>query len=123
MIIIPPIKQSKIDNTIEITMKYLSEYDFTPEQRRLFTDFIDTLNRYKSQEYPEQFLEMKIDKESLNPLNKEQINDDINTEASANIFKIVTDKIYKMILSKDIKFRDDNIIEIPLNILIKILIA
>lgn len=120
--IIPPVKKSKIDNTIEITMKYLRESNnFTPEQRQLFTDFIDTLNRYKSQEYPELYLE--INKESLNPLNKEQINDDINTEASANTFKTVTDKIYKMILSKDIKFRDDNIIEIPLNILIKILIA
>ena len=51
--IIPPIQQSKIDNTIEITMKYLREStDLTPEQRRLFTDFIDTLNLYKSQEYP-----------------------------------------------------------------------
>ena len=114
------IKQSKIDNTIEITMKYLREStDLTTEQRQLFTDFIDTLNTYKSQEYPELFLE--INKESLNPLNKEQIDDDINAEASANIFKTVTDKIYKMILSKDIKFRD-NIIEIPLNALIKIFI-
>jgi hypothetical protein len=118
--IIPPVKKSKIDNTIEITMKYLREStNLTPEQRRLFTDFIDTLNRYKSQEYPEQFLE--INKESLNPLNKEQINDDINPEDSANTFKTVTDKIYKMILSKDIKFKD-NIIEIPLNTLIKIFI-
>ena len=51
--IIPPIQQSKIDNTIEITMKYLREStDLTPEQRRLFTDFIYTLNLYKSQEYP-----------------------------------------------------------------------
>lgn len=56
--IIPPIKQSKIDNTIEITMKYLRESnDLTLEQRRLFTDFIDTLNLYKSQEYPINSLE------------------------------------------------------------------
>ena len=47
------IKQSKIDNTIEITAKYLRELnDLTPEQQQLFTDFIDALNLYKSQEYP-----------------------------------------------------------------------
>ena len=50
--IIPPIKQSKIDNTIEITMKYLRESKhFTPSQRQLFNDFIHTLEVYKSQEY------------------------------------------------------------------------
>ena len=51
--IIPPIEKSKIDNTIEITKKYLRESKhFTPEQQQLFTDFIDTLNTYKAQEYP-----------------------------------------------------------------------
>lgn len=113
--IIPPIKQSKIDNTIEITMKYLKEKLFTPEQRQLFTDFIDTLNTYKLQEYPINSLEEQFKKQV------EQIDDEINTETSANTFKTVTDKIYKMILSKDIKFKD-NIIEIPLNALIKIFI-
>lgn len=66
--IIPPIKKSKIDNTIEITTKYLRESnDLTSEQQQLFADFINILNTYNAQEYPSNNSE-------------EQINDDINTK-------------------------------------------
>lgn len=46
------ITQSKIDNTIEITKKYLKSKHFTQKQRQIFNDFIHTLEVSKSKEYP-----------------------------------------------------------------------
>lgn len=46
----PSFNQPKIDNAIEIIEKYLKEIPFTPEQRQLFTDFIDYLQTVKVQE-------------------------------------------------------------------------
>lgn len=82
--IIPPVKKSKIDNTIKTIMKYLRESNnFTPEQRQLFTDFIDILNTYKSQEYPSNSSE-----EQSNDINHKKKGDEYKLTTESNQTKI-----------------------------------